>query len=909
MDWKPQEQGLAELLQLLRLAVSPSNEQQPEVQQKLDSFNKIPDYNNYLAYILTQMPQEEPSMRSIAGLVLKNNIRLHLSEMRQDVIEYIKTVCLQSIGDTDPAVRGTISIVVTNLVSRIGVANWPEVLNSLMALLDNTNLNVVEGALSTLQKICEDSTRDLDQEYNGVRPLNYMIPKFVSFFDSPNDRLRVLALRCVNQFIYTRSQSLNDNIDVYVSALFKRATDHSPEVRVQVCQALVGLIEVRPDKLAPEFNNVVEYMLYSTQDQEDEVALEACEFWLAIAEQEELREHLRPYLPRIIPVLLRGMVYSEMDLLNLGDDEDNANVPDREEDIKPRHHQSKERGTERPEEEGEAQQQQQVEDDEDDEDEDDDLYDEDEEDFEWTLRKCSAAALDVLATVFHNQLLEVLLPLLKDELFHQDWRHRECGILALGAVSEGCMDGIEPHLKDLVPYLIQSLNDAKPLVRSITCWTLGRYSRWCVAKAADPEGRQKYFEPLLEGLLRMVLDNNKRVQEAGCSAFATLEEEATKELIPYLDPILRNLVFAFNKYQQKNLLILYDAIGTLAESVGPALAKKEYIEMLMPPLIEKWNQVADDDTDLFPLLESLAAITAALGLGFQPFAPPVFDRCVKLVHSNLVQRQMYQQNPNIVNEPDMDFVTVALDLLSGLAQGLGTSIESLVAGSQLLQLLPPCFTDPVPDVRQSAFALLGDLAASCFAHLKPFLPQWLPIIISQIDPNGDQTSVCNNATWATGEIAIQWGPEIQPYVQPLLERLIPLLTNPQRPPTLLENAAITLGRLGLVVPQLVSPHLVVFFEHWCNALRPVRENDEKASAFRGMCTLIQANPEAVLKTPQGLNFLLEAVASWEQPSSELHEKMRGIVQGYKQMMAANWDGYAQRLPPALFQVLQERYGI
>ena len=58
------------------------------------------------------------------------------------------------------------------------------------------------------------------------------------------------------------------------------------------------------------------------------------------------------------------------------------------------------------------------------------------------------------------------------------------------------------------------------------------------------------------------MDHNKRVQEAACSAFATLEEEACGELVPYLTYILDTLVFAFSKYQKKNLLILYDAIGT-----------------------------------------------------------------------------------------------------------------------------------------------------------------------------------------------------------------------------------------------------------------------------------------------------------------------------------------------------------
>lgn len=101
----------------------------------------------------------------------------------------------------------------------------------------------------------------------------------------------------------------------------------------------------------------------------------------------------------------------------------------------------------------------------------------------------------------------------------------------------------------------------------------------------------------------MVLDTNKRVQEAGCSAFATLEEDAGPELAPYLEPVLRNLVFAFEKYQHKNMLILYDAVGTLADAVGSALQNPVYVEILMPPLTKRWSKIQDNDDDLVPLLE------------------------------------------------------------------------------------------------------------------------------------------------------------------------------------------------------------------------------------------------------------------------------------------------------------------
>jgi len=45
----------------------------------------------------------------------------------------------------------------------------------------------------------------------------------------------------------------------------------------------------------PEMNNVAEYMLFSTRDRNETVALEACEFWLTFAEEEELSRSMQPF--------------------------------------------------------------------------------------------------------------------------------------------------------------------------------------------------------------------------------------------------------------------------------------------------------------------------------------------------------------------------------------------------------------------------------------------------------------------------------------------------------------------------------------------------------------------------------------------------------------------------------------
>lgn len=62
--------------------------------------------------------------------------------------------------------------------------------------------------------------------------------------------------------------------------------------------------------------------------------------------------------------------------------------------------------------------------------------------------------------------------------------------------------------------------------------------------------------------------------------FATLEEEAAEELVPRLEIILKRLMAAFGKYRRKNLKIVYDVVGTLAEVVGGELNQPVYLDIL-----------------------------------------------------------------------------------------------------------------------------------------------------------------------------------------------------------------------------------------------------------------------------------------------------------------------------------------
>ncbi|CAN4107327.1 unnamed protein product [Withania somnifera] len=881
--WQPQEEGFKEICGLLEQQMSPTSDKS-QIWQQLQHYSQFPDFNNYLSFIFSRAQGKSVDIRQAAGLLLKNNLRSAFQNMPLANQQYIKSELLPSLGAADRHIRSTAGTIITVLVQIDGIAGWPELLQNLVSSLDSSDINHVEGAMDALSKICEDVPQLLDSDISGLseRPITVFLPRFLQLFQSPHASLRKLSLSSVNQYIMLMPKVLHLSMDKYLQGLFHLANDPASEVRKLVCAAFVQLIEVRPAILEPHLRNVLEYILQVNKDPDEEVALEACEFWSAYCDAQLPPENLREFLPRLIPVLLSNMVYADDDESLLEAEEDGS-LPDRDQDIKPRFHSSRFHGSE------------------DGEDDDEDIVN------VWNLRKCSAAALDILSNVFGDDILPTLMPVVQAKLSttsDEAWKEREAAVLVLGAIAEGCINGLFPHLSEIISFLIPLLDDKFPLIRSISCWTLSRFSKYIVQGTDHQEGREQ-FNKILMGLLRRVLDDNKRVQEAACSAFATLEEEAAEELAPCLEIILQHLMCAFGKYQRRNLRIVYDAIGTLADAVGGELNQPKYLEILMPPLIGKWQQLPNSDKDLFPLLECFTSIAQALGAGFAQFAQPVFQRCVTIIQS----QQLAKVDPTLAGlQYDREFIVCSLDLLSGLAEGLGIGVESLVSQSNLRDLLLQCCLDDAPDVRQSAFALLGDLARVCPVHLRPRLVEFLDAATKQLNTSKlkETISVANNACWAIGELAIKVQKEISPVVLTVVSCLVPILQHAEKGlnKSLIENSAITLGRLAWVCPELVSPHMEHFLQAWCFALSMIRDDIEKEDAFRGLCAMVKANPSGALTS---LIFMCKAIASWHEIKSEdLHNEICLVLQGYKQMLKDGaWEQFMSALEPSVKEKLSK----
>ena len=526
-SWSPKPADLQLVFTLLSDPLPGSAGSQSHYAQ-LDQLKAYPEFSNYLAYILACCKDEQPTTRAKAGLQLKNVVKEQWDRMSGQQQDFIKAAVIQSMA-AERGLHHVVGTIIANIAVRCRIVGWPGILQHLIASLDSQDPNLQVVAFNALSKICEDAGKELIKDDAALgKPLHFLIPKLISFFHHPKAELRVYALTAVNVFLYLMPLVMRMNLDAFLQAVFALAkSDDNSEVRKRVCQAFVLLLENKNghDKpLQPHMDGVINFMLHACNDSDDNVALEASEFWSAYCDSKGEAHNqqqtngdiqlLAKYLQPLTATLLKGMRYCEEDIVT--DDDDDANVPDRQQDIRPNIHRGKTVNYE-----GAAAGGgggggaalaahdtaaaaagsgadtwgDEYEDNEDSDDDDDFFDSEDDDEVQnWNLRKCSASALDSLANTYGSLLFAHLLPLLKDLLSPnpspavssftpgkpapEQWILRESAILALGAVAEGSFDAIMPHLPELIPYLLSFLTDKKPLVRSITCWTLSRYSKW-----------------------------------------------------------------------------------------------------------------------------------------------------------------------------------------------------------------------------------------------------------------------------------------------------------------------------------------------------------------------------------------------------------------------------------------------
>lgn len=896
MDWKcwqPSHEVFSSVENVLQDALVPDSEVQRGVQSKLAFLQTYPDLAYYLLNILGKETFSDET-RSLSGIILKNNINTTYDKLTEEMKANIKSECLRLLKDPSKEVRNSVSNIIIAVVWKAEITSWPELVPYLTSFLEDSLEYANEIALTTLFKICEEYiTRSNSLSGEVINILAHPISKFINLLVYDNCNFRKDILRLLNQAMENNYYATRMIIDVkcYIDCLLEMCENEDLEIQKYVCQAFVIFMEYRENAISIHIPHIIHYIMEKTQNEDAEVALQACEFWLTTSKLPNCCDILQPHLERLVPILLNNMKYSDFELNALKDSVGNdSHIQDKVTDIRPFTNQKSNN-------------------------EDDDEYFCDNDDYDsseivddpcigWTLRKCSAASLDSLAVQFQAVMVPIVFNHLNTALDHTHILVKEAAILALGAIADGCISHMHPILPHIIPHLLTLMKDEVSIIRVITCWTVSRYVNWIIN---TNEGKP-YFEPVMTELIMHFLDSNKRVQRAAISAFCIFQEEACLKLIPYISFILQAFVESFSKLQLRSRMLLYDAIGSLAQSVGNNLNRQEYIDLLMPALIKRFNELQNTEDDQFlAVMECLSNVAQALEVGFLPYAEPIYLRCLYIIQETVAAAVKYNQNPKENDAPDKEPMIVAHDVLLSMAISLKSLFVKFVTNSNLLQLLHATMQDEVVRVRIPAIALFGELIKLCYPYLSSNINEFIPVVIKNLNKHNDGDGACNNAAWVIGKLCIAMGAAFQPYVQEVLECYSMIMENPIATKAMYQTVAISVCTLGLVFPEILSPILNLVLSPCCMAMRNVRDCEEKDIGFRGLCQMIIHNPSAL---NNDFMYFCDAVASWNEIKPDLRETIKNILHSFRQQIGEeNWSYYYAQFPPHLKARLNKLYEI
>lgn len=931
-QWVPNGQYLAYLTQLLQEAsMAHDTGKQAQVSRAMEDFNTLPEADNYLLLVLVGASTigagaTDDTIRGMAGLILKNNFRRR-EELPQSTLHFLKSyganstdgqgegALLRALGDRQPLVRNTVGTLLASIVRRLGrklSIFWPELLPALLALtLRGTS---GDAAMSALGKICEDAGEELGRD--PAHPLDTLIPALVSIArESPAETIRAAAVGALNNLLPV-DHVMDDekNVSEIIGLLSLLAgRERSPLLRKTICQSLNILQDYYSEQMTGILPSVLGYMFEnlkgSTETPDLEGAqLEACEFWLSFVERDGAPALLRPMLPDLIRVLLTNMIYAKDDPdleINELPDADVANGEIRApmgNDIRPRHH----KGTMHRIASGEkgeivetgmsglrestAGRNDNDDDDDDDNNCNDDDDDEEEDNSNWTLRKCSAATLDVLAsTMDAEEFVAQVLPLLSEKLASSsgDWRHQEAGILTLGAIAEGCQETLVPHLPAIIPYLIQALTatSSVPLVRVIAAWSLSRF-----APSLDTACSTSLGTAVLHALLSTMSSGNRKVQHAAVTALGVLAEKAKSIVGGNLMPVMQAIRHGLIHYTTgRNLVVLYDVIGTLCEGLRDELTmSRDCLNLILPILLEHWQQQAMtplmDDQRIFGLLECMCSLCIACSAQLSTaLAGPIYRR-------SLLMTEAILRAASLDPEADVEFeyAVVALDLIGGLVQGMEERFAALAGdirgedGHGLVDLLTASAAmEDSADLRQSAFALVGDLAQKCPMPLAEFIRPDSPLIAAidrymDVMREDNTQGAANNAVWALGELFVRFPEKMVPVASHLNERLCAILAYADGTVSrgYLENVAVALGR-GMALNPSAPPLFASHLGRWALMMSLVSDLQERSSAWTPVVRILLAAPEYI--EIASIPPLLKSIFHFRSPPVELEMAFGSLV--------------------------------
>jgi len=381
----------------------------------------------------------------------------------------------------------------------------------------------------------------------------------------------------------------------------------------EIINSVAVVLENAPEKLVDRsFGPIAQYLVRMVSCKHVEVAIHACEFWakyaalpMAPAARRQWVTIVQPDLPTLIGALMDQMIYRPAHAEHLEQYVSRCTKPEGDKSL---------RG--------------------------------DVETFA-NVRNFAASAVEQIASIFPDEgLCKAFLPLLEKRIESETWSDKEAAILALAAFTEGT--GIPDPMRDayarIVPRVIDCYADARPLLRSIACFTMPKLVGHRIRGVKDPWPR--------------VLSCTAKATRDPCAEVRSVAMRALSTLLAYghgnggggtrssgVATHAARLVDALVRAGQCDMdpetrCTYFDCVSHLMARAGDSLAPTD-VDRLLPPLVDAWKsqpwdramdgestgQYVDDlRLTVVPFSMDLANIANYAASLYAPYAESIFEK-------------------------------------------------------------------------------------------------------------------------------------------------------------------------------------------------------------------------------------------------------------------------------------------
>eukprot|EP01117_Protostelium_nocturnum_P006894 TRINITY_DN2471_c0_g1_i1.p1 TRINITY_DN2471_c0_g1~~TRINITY_DN2471_c0_g1_i1.p1 ORF type:complete len:845 (-),score=225.27 TRINITY_DN2471_c0_g1_i1:390-2924(-) len=683
--------------------------------------------NNFAVYVQSlanELANNEkpPEIRRIAGSVLKlalyakdenekRNVAQRWLSLDANVRNSVKNAAFSTLASPcQPARQATTQVVSYIACIELPVKAWPELIDLLLKNMNEPNDELKQSTLETLGYICEET----DVQSLALQS-NQILTAVCKGIQEKNPEVSLTGLRAMCNALEFVKSNFEKEIErnFIMQVICDSCESTSPKLRQIALECLVKVGNLYYDKLAPYMQRIFAITLKAIKQDEEEVTLQAIEFWCTICdeeseiffEQEEYPETARQS-QHFIKGSLQYLVPHLLEALTKQDDEP-------EEDL-------------------------------------------------WTVPNAAGTCLSLVTNVVEDEVVPIVMPFIEKCITNPNWKFKEAATLAFGAILEGPKN-LSAMIANAMPVLLGHMKDPVVYVKDTTAWTIGRVCQLHPAIVAT--GLSSVMSVLVESL-----DDSPRVSSYVCWAIHNLAssfsgDSSSNELSPFFAHLLQKLMQISERSDadESNLRgAASEAIDSLiqasAKDCQPTIAQAIpiFVERLAKTIANKTAYGNEQRIEVQSLLcATLQGIARKLGPAVLQYSDAFMDLFLRIpsTHEKVTtaHEEALMAIGAVANAIEGEFNKYMPHLRPFLVAGLKNSEEYTVCSVSV--------------------GLVGDIARAINNKISPYCDEIITILLSDLQSATLHRDVKPPILSAFGDIALAIGKDFQKYLYAVMDML------------------------------------------------------------------------------------------------------------------------------------------